>query len=237
MERVKHIILPDDKVERDLIFYLAMEEYVAGNVDEAAFFVWRVEPTVIIGRNQDLESEVNLDYCRNHNVRIVRRKSGGGCVYSDKGNIMVSYISPRGDASEVFDRFLTAMTSCLSSLGLQAEKSGRNDILVNGKKVSGNAVQQLPDKTIVHGTLLYDTDFNALEQAIRPPVEKLNRHKVQSVRQRVGNLSDSLDKTRIPDIESLETYLVDYFCEGEMILTETKQIYDYGRESFEDLSL
>jgi lipoyltransferase/lipoate-protein ligase len=153
MSGFKHIILPDDG-ERDLIFFLAMEEFVAQNVPGDAFFVWRVPPTVIIGRNQDLESEVNLDYCRKYGVKIVRRKSGGGCVYSDKGNIMVSYVSAKGDTSSVFERYLSAMTQCLRSLGLDAEKSGRNDILVQGRKVSGNALHQPPDRTIVHGTLL-----------------------------------------------------------------------------------
>ena len=165
MHGLTRILLPDDR-ERDLVFYLAMEEYVARHVQEDAFFVWRVAPTVIIGRNQDLESEVNLDYCREHGVRIVRRRSGGGCVYSDKGNIMISYVSAKGDTSSVFDRYLAEMTDCLRSLGLDAVKSERNDILVGGRKVSGNAVHQLPDRTIVHGTLLYDTDLDALEKEI-----------------------------------------------------------------------
>ncbi len=216
---MKNIVLPDIK-ERSLAFYLAMEEFVAEHVGDEAFFVWRVAPTVIIGRNQNLEAEVNLEYCRNHGVHIVRRKSGGGCVYSDKGNIMVSYISPRGEVSAVFDRYLSAMTACLRSLGLDAEKSGRNDILVEGRKVSGNAFHQLPDRSIVHGTLLYDTDFEALEEAIRPPVEKLERHGVASVRQRVGNLKGYMNDSHIQSVEALEGYLVDYFCEGEVVLTE-----------------
>ena len=186
---MKNILLPDNK-ERSLAFYLAMEEFVAEWSEGEAFFVWRVLPTVIIGRNQDLEAEVNLDYCLGHGVRVVRRKSGGGCVYSDKGNIMVSFVSRRGEVSAVFDRYLSALTACLCSLGLNAEKSGRNDILVDGRKVSGNAFHQLPDRSIVHGTLLYDTDLDALEEAIRPPVEKLERHGVASVRQRVRNLKE-----------------------------------------------
>lgn len=238
MSGFKHIILPDDG-ERDLIFFLAMEEFVAQNVPGDAFFVWRVPPTVIIGRNQDLEAEVNLEYCRKYGVKIVRRKSGGGCVYSDKGNIMVSYVAAKGDASSVFERYLSAMTQCLCSLGLDAEKSGRNDILVQGRKVSGNALHQLPDRTIVHGTLLYDTDIDALEQAIRPPVEKLERHKVQSVRQRVRNLAECLDSARIPSAEALEAFIIDHFCNEAVTLTsdDTKLIDQYGRESFEDLSV
>ena len=216
---MKNIVLPDKK-ERSLAFYLAMEEYVARVVDGDSFFVWRVSPTVIIGRNQDLEAEVNLDYCRSNDVKVVRRKSGGGCVYSDMGNIMISYVSERGQVSEVFERYLSALTECLKSLGLDAEKSGRNDVLVEGRKVSGNAFHQLPDRSIVHGTLLYDTDFDALETAIRPPVEKLARHGVASVRQRVENLKTYLDPARISSAEGLEDYLVRYFTDGEARLTE-----------------
>ncbi len=221
---MKHVILPDD-VRRSLAFYLAMEEFVAREIEGEAFFVWRVEPTVIFGRNQVLENEVNLEYCRDHGVDIVRRKSGGGCVYSDLGNIMVSYVSRRGDVSEVFDRYMTALTEALRALGVPAEKSGRNDILVEGRKVSGNAFHQLPDRSIVHGTLLYSTDLEALTEAIRPPVEKLQRHGVESVRQRVMNLSEYVALMTEPDDalkspEALEEYLVRYFTDGEIHLDE-----------------
>ena len=221
---MKHVILPDD-VRRSLAFYLAMEEFVAREIEGEAFFVWRVEPTVIFGRNQVLENEVNLEYCREHGVDIVRRKSGGGCVYSDLGNIMVSYISRRGDVSEVFDRYMTALTEALRALGVPVEKSGRNDILLEGRKISGNAFHQLPDRSIVHGTLLYSTDLEALTEAIKPPVEKLQRHGVESVRQRVMNLSEyvalmteSDDALKSP--EALEEYLVGYFTDGEIHLDE-----------------
>ena len=236
---MKHVILPDD-VRRSLAFYLAMEEFVAREIEGEAFFVWRVEPTVIFGRNQVLENEVNLEYCREHGVDIVRRKSGGGCVYSDLGNIMVSYVSRRGDVSEVFDRYMTALTEALRALGVPAEKSGRNDILLEGRKVSGNAFHQLPDRSIVHGTLLYSTDLEALTEAIRPPVEKLQRHGVESVRQRVMNLSEYVALMTEPDDalkspEALEKYLVGYFTDGEIHLNEDdvekiKLITDtYGR--------
>ena len=236
---MKHVTLPDS-IRRSLAFYLAMEEYVAREVEDEAFFVWRVEPTVIFGRNQVLENEVNLEYCGEHGVDIVRRKSGGGCVYSDLGNIMVSYISRRGDVSEVFDRYMTALTEALRALGVPAEKSGRNDIMLEGRKISGNAFHQLPDRSIVHGTLLYSTDLEALTEAIRPPEEKLRRHGVESVRQRVLNLSEYVSSMTDPDDalkspEALEEYLVGYFTDGEIVLNENdiekiKLITDtYGR--------
>ena len=221
---MKHIILPDN-VRRSLAFYLAMEEFVAREVEDEAFFVWRVEPTVIYGRNQVLENEVNLEYCIKHDVDIVRRKSGGGCVYSDPGNIMISYVSRRGDVSEVFDRYMTAFSEALRALGVPAEKSGRNDIMVKGRKISGNAFHQLPDRSIVHGTLLYSTDLEALTEAIKPPTEKLQRHGVESVRQRVMNLSEYVASMTYPDDalkspEALEKYLVRYFTDGEIHLDE-----------------
>ena len=222
---MKHIVLPDNE-DRSLAFYLAMEEFVAREIEGEAFFVWRVAPTVIFGRNQMLENEVNLEYCKAEGVAIVQRKSGGGCVYSDKGNIMISYVSgrgvERGVVSDIFERYLTELTSCLRSLGLEAEKSGRNDILVDGRKVSGNAFHQLPDRSIVHGTLLYDTDMDALEIAIRPPVEKLERHGVQSVRQRVRNIAELVTPTSheaLKSVEALEKYIVEYFTEGEIKLS------------------
>ena len=216
---MKNIVLTDNK-ERSLVFYLAMEDFVAKSIEGDSFFVWRVAPTVIIGRNQDLEAEVNMEFCRTHDVRVVRRKSGGGCVYSDMGNVMVSYISRRGDVSEIFERYLDAMADCLASFGVEAIKSGRNDILVQDRKVSGNAFHQLPDRSIVHGTLLYDTDFDALEESIRPPVEKLERHGVASVRQRVENLRTFLDSAAIPSVEALEDAVVAYFCDEEVILSD-----------------
>ena len=228
---MKNIVLPDDK-DRSLVFYLAMEEFVAREIEGDSFFVWRVNPTVIIGRNQVLEAEVNMEYCRDHAVEVVRRKSGGGCVYSDKGNIMISYVSRRGDVNEVFERYLDALTECLRNLGLDAYKSGRNDVMVGDRKVSGNAFHMLPDRSIVHGTLLYSTDFDALETAIRPPVEKLERHGVASVRQRVMNLSEKMDPSVIGSVEELEDYIVRYFTAETVTLSDdqVKQINLMGGE-------
>lgn len=219
---MKNVSIPECS-GRSLVFYLAMEEYVAGKVDDEAFFVWQSDPTVIIGRNQVLENEANLEYCRENDVRIYRRKSGGGCVYSDKGNIMISYISRRGEVPEVFDRYLSAVAACLRSLGLPAEKSGRNDILIEGRKVSGNAFHMLPDRSIVHGTLLYSTDMDALQTAILPPREKLDRHGVESVRQRVMNLSEYYMEAlphALTSAQALMDYLVEYFCDGGIVLSD-----------------
>ena len=208
-----YISLPD-AVERPLTFYLAMEEYVAAAFG-CGFFVWRVAPTVIIGRNQDLYSEVNLPYCRARGINVVRRKSGGGCVYADMGNLMLSYITEKEGVEVVFAEFLEKLAAVLRSLGMDAVRTAHNDILVGGAKVSGNAFFKLPHGSIVHGTLLHSVDFEILAKAITPSAEKLAKHGVQSVRQRVANLT-GLGLALSP--EELTLTLEHAFCDGRRLL-------------------
>ena len=212
---MKYICLPD-RVEHRLSFYLAMEEYVARRLDEdECFFMWQVNPTVIFGRNQLIENEVNLEYCREHGIQTYRRKSGGGCVYADKDNIMFSYIVRADNVNFTFDRYLRMVAFVLRKLGVPAEASGRNDILVNGKKISGNAFYHLPGKSIVHGTMLFNTDMEHLVRAITPSNEKLVSKGVESVRQRVTNLSEYVDI----DIEAFKQFVREQLCNGEICLS------------------
>ena len=210
---MEHIILPDQQ-ERPLTFYLAMEEHVAAAYGRG-FFVWRVAPTVIIGRNQDLETEVNLPYCREHGVNVVRRKSGGGCVYADRGNLMLSYITPEQGVDKVFPAFLNQLSGFLRTLGLDAVSTAHNDVLVNGFKVSGNAFFVKPNCSIVHGTLLHSVDMDALAKAITPTAAKLEKHGIQSVRQRVANL---VTLGLGLDVGVLEADLLGAFCDSERLL-------------------
>ena len=210
--------LPGERGER-LVFYLAMEEYVAAHLGEIvapspdgrreAFFIWQVPPTVIFGRNQVMQAEVCLDWCRSHDVALFRRKSGGGCVYSDWGNIMISYVTDATDVAFTFDRYLQRIALVLRHLGLPAERSGRNDILIGGRKVSGNAFFHLPKASIVHGTLLFDTDFEAMEAAITPSGGKIRSKGVSSVRQHVANVRELLEAAGKPmDIETFKRRLI-----------------------------
>lgn len=212
---MKHILLPDNRPRR-LVFYLAMEEYVARHIDEKeCFFMWQVDPTVIFGRNQVLEAEVNLPYCRSNDIAIFRRKSGGGCVYSDRGNIMLSYIKEGNSVGFIFDSYMRRITFALQKAGIAAQMSGRNDILIDGRKVSGNAFYQLPDRSIVHGTMLFDTNFDHLENAITPSDKKLQSKGVQSVRQRVTNLKEHTSMS----VEEFKQYMIDTLCDSERTLT------------------
>ena len=213
---MKHIVLPDNRPRR-LVFYLAMEEYVARCLDEKeCFFMWQVAPTVIFGRNQVLETEVNLPYCKENGIAIFRRKSGGGCVYSDSGNLMISYIKAGDNVGFVFDTYMRRVALALQKAGIAAQVSGRNDILVEGRKVSGNAFYQLPGKSIVHGTMLFNTNFDHLEHAITPSNNKLQSKGVASVRQRVTNLCEYTSLS----IEEFRRYMTETFCDGERILTD-----------------
>ena len=191
------VVLPEGQ---PLAWYLEQEIKLAETATEDLFFYWRVRPTVIFGRHQQREAEVNEAYCREHGIDVVQRKSGGGCVYADEGNLMLSLISTDTHSEQVFNRFMQTLAHVLQSLGLEAVTTAHNDILVGGRKVSGNACYALPNATIVHGTLLYDVNLDALEQAITPSEAKLQKHAVQSVRQRVTNL-----RPLLPDIRDIDT--------------------------------
>lgn len=173
--------------------YLAYEEQVAAEANEPTFFTWVVAPTVIYGKHQIREQEVNDAYCKEHNIAVVQRKSGGGCVYADEGNVMLSYITPSTRSQQVFGQFIARVANALRRMGYPAVATEHNDILVEGHKVSGAACHRLPNATIVHATMLYDVNLAALQQAITPSKEKLKKHAVQSVRQRIVNLKQIKD--------------------------------------------
>lgn len=180
-----NVILPDRR-KRRLPFFLAMEEWVAKRLDACNYiFTWIVSPTVICGRNQDIEKEVNLPYCRQHGIDVVRRRSGGGCVYADHNNIMISFITPDTDVETTFAQFTNRIAGQLRAIGINAEATGRNDIMVDGRKISGNAFLHLPGRSIIHGTMLYDTDPESMRNAITPSRAKLESKRVLSVENRV----------------------------------------------------
>jgi len=234
-----HITLPTDETRR-LSFYLAMEEYAAKSLPrplqrrgerqdvagrfppplegsgEAFFFLWQVEPTVIFGRHQVIENEVNIDYCRKHGIQFYRRKSGGGCVYADKSNVMMSYITHSDEVQTTFREYMQMVCGMLRELGLEATSTENNDVLIGGRKVSGNAFYHLPGRSIVHGTMLFDTDMEHMLSAITPPRQKLTKHGVESVRQRITLLKEHTDIT----IGEFKRFAVEKLCSDTLMLTE-----------------
>ena len=186
------------KIERvieglPLTDYLAMEADMVKTIQEPTFFTWVVSPTVIYGRHQCAEAEVNEAYCRAHGIAVVQRQSGGGCVYADRGNLMVSFISPSTRSQEVFDQFLVLLSGALRQLGYEAVTTAHNDVLVGDRKVCGTACYTTPTGTVVHACMLYDVNLTDLETAITPSEAKLAKHAVASVRQRVRNLREIRD--------------------------------------------
>ena len=213
---MKYVALPVEKVRR-LSFYLAMEEYVARRIDEQdLFFMWQVEPSVIFGRNQLIENEVNLKFCRERGIKTYRRKSGGGCVYADMNNVMFSYVTKDEAVGFTFNRYINMVVLVLQNLGVDAKASGRNDVMIGDRKVSGNAFYHIPGRSIVHGTMLYDTDMVNMVGAITPTDEKLLSKGVASVRQRIALLKDYIKL----DIEQFKTFVRNNLCQGEIVLNE-----------------
>lgn len=211
-----HILLPTETPRR-LVFYLAMEEYVAQHIKASdCFFMWQVSPTVIYGRNQTLEAEVNVDFCKAEGIALYRRKSGGGCVYSDEGNLMLSYICEGQPVGFVFDRYLHRIAHVLQQAGIDVQVSGRNDLVIDQRKVSGNAFYQLPHRNIVHGTLLHHTDFERMQKAITPSTQKLQSKGVPSVRSRVTNLCEHTEMS----LDALKQHLVNELCTHSLTLTD-----------------
>ena len=215
---MKYIQIPETEGVRRLSFYLAMEEYVARTIDEDdCFFMWQVEPSVIFGRNQLIEAEVNMDYCRKHHIQMYRRKSGGGCVYADMSNVMFSYITREQNVNFTFNRYIMMIVSMLQRLGVDARPSGRNDVMVGSRKVSGNAFYHLPGRSIVHGTMLYNTDMLNMVGSITPTDAKLLSKGVVSVRQHVCLLKDYLLLT----LDEFKKFVHDTLCDADIMLTAT----------------
>lgn len=200
---------------RRLPFYLAMEEWAARCLPENDyFFSWRVHPTVICGRNQEMDKEVNMDYCRREGIDVVRRKSGGGCVYADMDNFMFSYICPGDEITATFARYTTMIATLLRRIGLDAAATGRNDIVVGGRKISGNAFYHLPGRCLAHGTMLYDFDAAAMSRAITPSRAKLESKSVKSVPARITCLkAEGIALSP----EEFERYIVGELCENEIV--------------------
>ena len=231
---MKYILLPKPDTIHQLPFYFAIEEYVARHyTDDDYFMGWRVSPTVMLGRNQLIDNEVNTDYCKEHKIDIFRRKSGGGCIYADKGCIQFSYISRAVNANEAFAAYMQRMADLLKGLKIDAQLSGRNDILIDGTKVSGCAFYQLSNRSVLHNSLLFDTQLDHLSNALTPAKEKLQSKGVASVRQRVTNVATY---TQL-DILAFMDYVRQEMCGTEVLeLTEEdmKEVAEIEKELASD---
>lgn len=211
---------------------LALEEYALRNFSaENDYLLFYInEPSIIIGRNQNTLEEINHNYVEENNIHIVRRVSGGGAVYHDFGNLNFSFITNHDVKSlSNFKKFTAPVIKVLKGLGLDAALKGRNDIEVDDKKISGTAQFSTGKRMVSHGTLLYDTDLGEVVNALNVKMSKIESKGHKSVRSRVANISEFLEK-RLP-IEAFRQLLL----EGLYEESEPFESYHLTPEEWKDV--
>ena len=206
-------------------YNMAFDEYCLESlpIDEPVFFLWQNKPAVIVGYNQEVNTEVNLDYLKEKGIDLVRRVTGGGAVYHDLENLNYTIVGRSEDLERDYPEYAALMMKALQALGVPATLSGRNDILVDGKKVSGFAKRVCKNRLMVHGTLMYNVDVNVLTHVLNPSTTKLQSKGIASVRSRVTNLCNYLPE--LSDIQAfknrLEEILSNNYSDAEYKLSET----------------
>lgn len=183
---------------------MAFDEFCMQQFSFPVFYLWRNAPSVIIGLNQNPYSEVNLPYLERKDILLARRVTGGGAVYHDLQNLNYTFIRPLGGQGGGPVGSPEMIAGALRKFGVPAEVSGRNDILVEGRKVSGYARRVWCDREMIHGTLMFDVDIDTLTEVLNVPGSKLEAKGVASVRSRVANLRDYLPQCKdVTDLQAL----------------------------------
>ncbi|NEZ76067.1 lipoate--protein ligase [Clostridium botulinum] len=174
-------------------FNLALEEYLLKNVDikEDYFILWQNEPTIVIGKHQNTLKEINMNFVKDNNINVVRRNSGGGAVYHDLGNINFTFITKYDEKHLLdFKTFTNPVVYSLGKLNVKAELSGRNDILIDGRKISGNSQHIYKDRFLHHGTLLFNSELENLVKALNVDNDKILSKGIESIKSRVTNIKE-----------------------------------------------
>lgn len=232
----------DNKGITDPRINLAIEEYALKhlNIDETYLLFYINRPSIIIGRNQNTIEEINSDYVDEKGITVVRRLSGGGAVYHDLGNLNFSFITKDdGDSFHNFKKFTQPVVETLEKLGIHAELSGRNDILAEGKKISGNAMFSTKGRMFSHGTLLFQSEMDHIVSALKVKKDKIESKGIKSIRSRVGNIADFLKEPM--SVEEFRSFLLqNIFKETgkvtEYVLTETdwEKIHEISEDRYQN---
>ena len=210
----------------DLSFYLAIEEYLINqNSSDDYFFLWNIDKSIIIGKNQVLENELNLAEIDKIGAKIYRRPSGGGAIFADLGCFMYTFITKANEKEIIIKEKLTLILDCLRSLGLNVSFCGRNDLIFNDKKFSGTSLYYKNNKVALHGTFLYDTNLADLERVLYSNKQKLETKGIQSVRSRVINLKDYLNLTK----DELMDYLINYISSNNLVELNEKDYSEINK--------
>ena len=216
---------------QDLSFYLALEKYlINGKLDSDVFFLWDIGKSIIIGKNQVLENEVNLDKAKDFGAKIYRRPSGGGGIYADNGCFMYTFITKSMPKDEVYKWCLPKMVKALEKLSVNATFSGRNDLCFKEKKFSGCAIYYENGYSVLHGTFLFDTDLDALEQILTPNTEKLESKGIKSVKSRVINLKPFIKMEKYELMDYLINNICDDSCIKRLENNEINKVFDIKKD-------
>ena len=184
----------------DPFYNLAVEETLAGHCEGCykALYLWQNDNTVVVGKNQDIHSEIDVDYAVSNGIRLTRRVSGGGAVYHDLGNLNFTFAGSENETGII--------VRAMRILGLDVQTTGRNDIEIicdrESAKFSGNAYYKSASKCFHHGTILINTDFEVMSRVLTPDRAKLEGHGVKSVKSRVVNLIEVMPKVTVDDVKS-----------------------------------
>lgn len=232
----------DNKGITDPRINLAIEEYALKNLDinETYLLFYINEPSIIIGKNQNTIEEINTEYVEANGIKVVRRLSGGGAVYHDLGNLNFSFITKDdGESFHNFRKFTEPVVEALKKLGVNAELSGRNDLVVDGRKISGNAQFSTRGRMFSHGTLMLDSEIDNVVSALKVKKDKIESKGIKSIRSRVANISEFMDNKI--SIEEFRELLLEYIFNGkenvqEYVLTEDdwKNIHELSKERYQN---
>ena len=208
----------------DPYFNLAAEEYVLKNFANDCFMLWRNAPSVIVGRHQNTLAEINLNYVKQNDIKVVRRLSGGGAVFHDLGNLNFTFMENVKNNGKLIDfqKYTQPIIAVLQSLGIDARFEGRNDLVIDGKKFSGNAEHVYRNRVLHHGTLLFASEFADLSGALNANPSKFTDKAVKSVRSRVTNIASHLKEPL--NIEKFRDLIMNYITANN---SECEQ-YEYN---------
>jgi len=179
----------------DPYFNLATEEYLLKNFEDDIFMLWSSESSIVVGKHQNALAEINHRYVKENNIKVARRLSGGGTVFHDPGNLNFTFMKNVGKIEEVnYKIFLAPVKAALEKLDLEVGSSKRDDLILDGKKISGNAQHVFRKRVLHHGTLLFDSHLQRLKNALKVDLSRFEDKAVQSNRSTVTNIADHLEK-------------------------------------------
>ena len=215
----------------DPYFNLAAEEYLMKNSEKEYFLLWRNEPSIVVGKHQNVLAEIDLMYAREKGFKVARRISGGGTVFHDLGNLNFSFITNGEEGKLVnYRRYATPIVDVLGSMGIVATFSKRDDILIDGMKISGNASHVFKKRVLHHGTLLFSSDLSDLSKALKVSPERFSDKAVKSVSSKVTNITDHLKKEM--DVLTFRDNIIKHIIDSG----SENEIYSYSEVDIQEIS-